>query len=178
MFYVGLCLAIIGWDLIPLRLFLATSSIPILVIAVLTFIIGGMGLKIIGYIYCQDDTPNDFAVKAINIATMALMFILLEPIALLVFMIYLRRLARFLGQATLAERAHTLITAMICLGVTAGLLGGMVGSGIALNREMIQWVSCLLALAGLMVFIRYANLVNALAKAMRMPEGGPVGITK
>ncbi len=78
------------------------------------------------------------------------------------FVLFMRKLAKFIGREDLAKRAGSVLT----MGIVLILLttGATIGAAFAPGIRVLGLVTGIL---GLIVFVRYADLVNSLRKALK-----------
>jgi hypothetical protein len=90
---------------------------------------------------------------------------LLSALAYILFLIFLRRLAMYIGHLELAANAWSILIASVLVATAyAGLLA-MVASGVAASLPL-PFIILGLGLAALVVFILYANLITYLRRAV------------
>ena len=80
------------------------------------------------------------------------------------FLLFLRRLAQFLQRNDLARRAVRVLVASSVMFV-GGLIGPSLLSGVPATP-----ILAVFGVAAIVLFVMYANLINALGKAIRHPE--------
>ncbi|GEM_PF-1933742 len=104
--------------------------------------------------------------------------IVLPVVSTLLFMLFLNRLAHFIAREDFASRAKRVLI-LQGIGVSAGLVLSFTASGLSLSRlrfagarsgslSMVLVVG--VGLYAIVVFLMYANIINAIGKAIRNPQ--------
>jgi hypothetical protein len=178
----------------------ATGGVPVVVMLGGLGIIVGYILSLVGSFMCLA-TPAETGAKGLITVSVVMMVLslvlnvgnffvenrgteslasLFSVIGGICFIIFLKRLAQFIGATHLAQRAKNILIALV-VGVALMILmlvlalgGGMNiargggGGGLAITA----FLAILLMIGGLVVFVMYANLINNLRKAIQ--SGGAV----
>ncbi|MCE9545839.1 MAG: hypothetical protein K8T25_10025 [Planctomycetia bacterium] len=155
-------------------------------LALMGMIIVGYLLQTIGPFFCLA-VPSESGAKPLIITSVALMMLSLVPYGLtfvdagpiasfvggggyllsaVLFVLFLRKLALFIERPKLAGRAITVL--VVAVVITLAFIGLVAApfSGILLP-PYVGYLAPVLALAALVNFILYANLINSLRKELR-----------
>jgi len=178
----------------------ALGGVPIVVVLGGLAMIVGYLLSLVGSFMCLA-TPAETGAKGLITASVVLMVLslvlnianffarsrgtegltnLFSVIGGICFIIFLRRLALFIGATHLAERARNILIAlvagvaiiilMVILAIAGGLNAARGGGGGLVAIAF--FLGVVLVIGGLVVFVMYANLINNLRKAIQ--SGGAV----
>jgi hypothetical protein len=167
---------------------------PILLGAAVLMVVVGYILQIVGPLLCLA-VPAESGSKGLIIGSVVCMLLsifgmglgwfgvqltkidpgLSSPTGILgsiLFMLFLRQLSLYIGRPDLARRAlivliGSILVPVLLVGTAFFTIGARFAGGGAAAAGSGSLVIFVLLLAGLVVFIMYANLVNALRKALR-----------
>ena len=171
-------------------MFAAAFFAPVLIISIGGIIIGSV-LMFVGPLLCLS-VPAETNAKGLIIGTVVLQVInlgfpilptlgvelsgfqsfaqIFGVLSAICFVLFMRRLAQFIGREDLASRARNVLVLGIVVFLTA--IGGFVAIFALMDRAELSFFGIMLVvmLLGLVLFVMYANLVNALSKALKSNE--------
>jgi len=103
----------------------------------------------------------------------SLILSLLGVVGTVLFILFMKKLAEYIGHRRLADRARNLLATLVATVVLGGVLGlgavVLTTAGIPAGTLglVIGALGLLVLMLGLIAFVMYANLINALRKALR-----------
>ncbi|MCE9546853.1 MAG: hypothetical protein K8T25_15350 [Planctomycetia bacterium] len=168
--YHGICLGLVGMFLLPIVMLSGKSESPwVLTLSVVAVVcmIGGAAMQFVGPIRCLA-VPDDSDLKRPIVVTVVLCFVLLMPLAALAFVHFLRRLALSIRRPDLAERAKALFWAVLVIDLIDCAVFVCLATADLLQSGVALFFSCVSAVAGLVVLVQFAKLVNSIASVLRV----------
>ncbi len=188
----GLGLSLVYYGIITLLLTATVGAIvvpfllpkaPMVLIVVGIAIMAGFLLLVIGPILCLA-VPSESGAKGFILGSVTLQVInvafsvaqqfagipqalipvtqLVSIVSAILFVMFMKKLAEYIGRPDLAKRAQN----VLIIGVVL-LLVAIVAAGAMAVNPMFGMLGLVLAVLGLMAFVMYANLVDALRKGIQ-----------